>query len=96
MSGVAGLLDLATSMAANTSSESDSAFERNATVAGRTVHEKFDKAGKHGEITAIVDKRFVVEVSGDGLDMSALEQNLAAVDFGRLDALKDAGAQPNP
>jgi uncharacterized membrane protein YfcA len=95
MSGVSGLLDLASSVAQNTSSESDSGYERDATVAGRTVHEKYDNKSKHGEITAIVAKRFMIEVTGDGMEMAALEQDIGAVDFVRLEAMKDAGVRPN-
>jgi hypothetical protein len=95
MSGVSGLLDLATSVAQNTSSESDSGYERDATVAGRTVHEKYDNKSKHGEISAIVAKRFIVEVTGDGMEMAALEQDIGAVDFARLEAMKDAGVRAN-
>jgi hypothetical protein len=95
MSGVSGLLDLATAVAQTTSSESDAGFERDATVAGRTVHEKYDNKSRHGEISAIVAKRFVVEVTGDGMEMASLEQDIGAVDFARLEAMKDAGVRPN-
>jgi hypothetical protein len=95
MSGVSGLLDLATSVAQNTSSESDTGYEKDATVAGRTMHEKYDNKSKHGEISAIVAKRFMVEVTGDGLEMAALEQDMGSVDFARLESMKDAGVRPN-
>jgi hypothetical protein len=95
MSGVSGLLVLATAVAQTTSSESDAGFERDATVAGRTVHEKYDNKSRHGEISAIVAKRFVVEVTGDGMEMASLEQDIGAVDFARLEAMKDAGVRPN-
>jgi hypothetical protein len=58
------------------------------------VHEKYDNNSKHGEINAIVAKRFTVDVTGDGLDMSSLEQYASLVDFSKLEAMKDAGAQP--
>jgi hypothetical protein len=95
LSGVSGLLDLATTMSQNASSESDAGYEKDATVAGRTMHEKYDNRAKHGEISAIVAKRFVVELTGDGMDMGALEQDIGAVDFARLESMKDAGVQPN-
>jgi hypothetical protein len=59
------------------------------------MHEKYDAKSSHGEITAIVAKRFVVETSGEGMDMAALEQSMGAVDFATLEAMKDAGAPPN-
>ena len=95
MSGVSGLLDLASSIGQNASSESDSGYEKDATVGGRTVHEKYDNKSKHAELSVIVAKRFVVDLTGDGMDMGMLEQDISAVDFGRLESMKDAGARPN-
>lgn len=92
-SAVSGLLGLADAMAANASSESDTGFEKNATVAGRPVHEKYDSRSKHGEVIAIVARRFTVDVSGDGIDMPAIEQCAALVDYSKLDAMRDAGLQ---
>jgi hypothetical protein len=92
---VSGLLNVAGALAVNQTSESDSGYEKDATVAGRTVHEKYDNRSKHGELSAIVAKRFSVEVSGDGVDMSTLEQYASLVDFSRLESMKDAGAQAN-
>jgi hypothetical protein len=59
------------------------------------VHEKYDNKSKHGEITAIVAKRFMIEVTGEGMDMAALEQDIGTVDFARLEAMKDAGVRSN-
>lgn len=94
LTGVSGLLDLAGAMVQNTASESDTGYEKDATIGGRTMHEKYDRPSKHGELSVIVAKRFAVDVTGDGLDMSTLEQYAGSVDLARLDALKDAGAHP--
>jgi hypothetical protein len=59
------------------------------------MHEKYEKASKHGDITVIVAKRFAVDVEGDGVDMGALEHDLGAVDLDRLESMKDQGVQPN-
>jgi hypothetical protein len=93
LSGVSGLLDMADSIAQGNSSESDTGYEKNATIGGRTVHEKYDNRSRHGEISAIVAKRFGVDVTGDGVAMSTLEQYASSVDFSRLESMKDAGAQ---
>jgi hypothetical protein len=93
-SAVSALLNLADAVAANASSESDTGFEKNATVGGRTVHEKYDNQSKHGEVTAIVARRFTVDVSADGVDMGTLEQYAALVDYSKLEAMRDAGAHP--
>jgi hypothetical protein len=91
---VSGLINVAQSFVANQSSESDSGYEKQANVGGRLVHEKYDNNSKHGELNAIVAKRFAVDVTGDGVDMAVLEQYAGLVDFSKLEAMKDAGAQP--
>lgn len=91
--GVAGLMDLAGALSQTTNSESDSGYEKDTTLGGRTVHEKYDSKAKHGELNAIIAKRFEVDVTGDAVDMSTLEQDLGAVDLARLESMKDAGAQ---
>ncbi len=93
VSGVSGLVDMANAVVQNVNSESDSGFERTTNSDGRTLHEKYDNASKHGEISVIDAKRFAVEVSGDGVDMKSLEQYLAAIDFNRLDAMRSAAVQ---
>jgi Yip1 domain len=94
VSGVSGLLGLAGALGQKTDSESDSGFEKDTTIGGRQFHEKFQKAGKHGEVSTIVVQRFEVDVTGDGADISALEQAAGSVDFARLESMKNQGAQP--
>jgi hypothetical protein len=93
ISGVSGLMDLAGSLVQSKTSESDSGFERDQTIGGRTVHEKYDTKARRGDLSVIVAKRFAVAVTGDGVDMSALEQSLGQVDLARLESMKDQGAQ---
>jgi hypothetical protein len=90
-SAVSGLLNVAGSMAASNTSESDTGFEKDTMIGGRNVHEKYDNRSKHGELIAIVANRFSVSVTGDGVDVGTLEQYAALVDFSKLDAMKDAG-----
>ena len=92
MTALAGLVDVASALAQSTASESDSGFERNRDVAGRSVHEKYDAASKHGELTVMVAKRYQVQITGDGVDMSTLEQSLGHIDLDRLESMKDQGA----
>jgi hypothetical protein len=91
--GVAGLMDLAGALSQTTNSESDSGYEKDTTLGGRAVHEKYDSKARHGELSTIIAKRFEVDVTGDAVDMSTLEQDLGAVDLARLESMKDAGAQ---
>jgi hypothetical protein len=92
-SGVAGLMGLADSLGASQSSEDDNGYDRQVVVAGRSVHEKYDRRAKHAELEALVAKRFSVELSGDDVDMKALEQSLGSLDLATLESMKDAGAK---
>ena len=94
ISGVSGLMDLAGGLVQNTTSESDSGFEKDVAIGGRTVHEKYDARTKHGDLSIILVKRFSVDISGNGVDMGSLEQTLSQIDLARLESMKDAGAQP--
>jgi Yip1 domain len=91
MSAVSGLMDAASAVAQNTTSESDSGFEKNVVINGHTVHEKYDSQAKHGEITVLLVKRFQVDVTGDGTDLGALEQSFGQIDLARLESMKDVG-----
>jgi uncharacterized membrane protein len=88
---VSGLLNLAGSMSASATSESDTGFEKDTTIGGRHVHEKYDNRSKHGELIAIVASRFTVSVTSDGVDVGTLEQYARLVDLSKLEAMKDAG-----
>jgi hypothetical protein len=94
MSAVSGLMGMAGALAQNTTSESDTGFERDQVIGGRTAHEKYDAPSKHGEVTVLVAKRYQVEVSGDGVEMNTLEQAVGRIDFSRLEAMKDQGGAP--
>lgn len=93
ISAVSGLIDVADSVVQNTTSESTSGFERDQTISGRSVHEKYDAKAKKGDLNVILAKRFEVDVAGDGVDMNTLEQSLGQVDLARLESMRDQGAQ---
>jgi hypothetical protein len=93
MSGISGLMDLAGALVQNTTSEGDSGFEREQTIHGRTVHEKYDSKAKQGEVSVTLAKRFQVDVTGDSVDMPALEQYLSQIDLAGLESMKDRGGQ---
>jgi len=94
MSGVSGLMDLAGALVQNTTSQSDSGYEKDTVIGGRSVHEKFDAKARKGDLSVLLAKRFQVEITGDGVDMSSLEQALGQVDLAQLESMKDQGAQP--
>jgi hypothetical protein len=92
MTAVSGLMGMASTLGQNRTSESDSGFERDRSIDGRSVHETYDAPSKHGDLTVMVAKRYQVEVSGDGVEMGSLEQALGRIDFARLEAMKDQGS----
>jgi hypothetical protein len=94
MSGVSGLMDVAGALVQNTTSESDAGFEKDVAIGGRSVHEKYDYKSKKGDLTVMLAKRFQVELTGDGVEMSALERALGKVDLARLESMKNQGAKP--
>jgi Yip1 domain/zinc-ribbon domain len=94
MSGVSGLMDLAGALVQNTTSQSDSGYEKDTVISGRSVHEKYDSKARKGDLSVMLAKRFQVEITGDGVDMSSLEQALGQIDLARLESMKDQGAQP--
>jgi hypothetical protein len=87
-SAIAGLAAMA-EMAQHESEQGDS-YEKNETLSGQNVHEKWDAASRHGALSLIVAKRFAVDVTGDNVDMDALKRALGQIDLGKLDSMKDA------
>lgn len=94
MSAVSGLMNMAGALVQDTTSESETGFERDQVIGGRTAHEKYDAPSRHGTITIMVAKRYQVELNGDGVDMNTLEQAVGRMDLARLEAMKDQGAAP--
>ncbi|HJU08623.1 MAG TPA: zinc ribbon domain-containing protein [Rhodanobacteraceae bacterium] len=86
VSGLAGIAEMANSQ----QSEQGDSYEKNETIGGQNVHEKWDAQAKHGELSLIVAKRYGVEVDGNNVDMDALKSALAQIDFGRLESMRDA------
>jgi hypothetical protein len=93
MTGLSGLMDLANNLVQNTTSQSDTGYEKDVTLNGRAAHEKYDAPNKKGDISMQVAKRFTVDVTGQGVEMAALEQAYSQIDLSRLESMKDQGAQ---
>jgi hypothetical protein len=94
ISGVSGLMDLAGGLIQQTTSESDSGYEKDVVIGGRTVHEKYDARNRKGELSVILVKRFSVDITGSNVEMQSLEQSLSQIDLAQLESMKDVGAQP--
>jgi zinc ribbon protein len=86
ISGLAGLANMANS----DSSEQGDSYEKNETIDGRSVHEKWDATARHGELSLSVGQRFAVDVVGDNVEMDALKNALAHIDLAKLESMKDA------
>jgi hypothetical protein len=93
MSGVSGLLEAASGLAPTGERQTDTGFEKDMVVNGRVIHEKYDRKSRDGEVSALIAKRFSVEVTGQGVDIAQLEKTLSTIDLARLESMKDAGAQ---
>jgi hypothetical protein len=93
--GVSGLMDMADSMNVSQTTESDSGFEKDVSLQGRKVHEKYDRNSHHAELSTLVAHRFAVDVSGDNVTIEDLESALSSLDLKSLDAMKEAGATAN-
>ena len=69
--------------------ETDTGYEKATTVGDYPGWEKRDNSDKSGELGAIVNKRFIVELDGSGLDDNKpLYELLRAADLKKLTALK--------
>lgn len=89
VSGLAGIAEMANAQ----QSEQGDSYEKNETIGGHNVHEKWDAQYRHGELSLIVAKRYGVDVRGDNVNMDALKNALAQIDLGKLEAMKDANPQ---
>jgi hypothetical protein len=93
VSAVSGLMDMASGMVGATHSESSTGYEKDVTVSGRSLHEKYDNPSQSGEVGTVVAKRFAVDVSGEKVNMDSLVSDLGSVDLSKLEAMKDVGAE---
>jgi hypothetical protein len=94
--GNAGGLALLAGTAANfVESETDAGYEKNVDVGGgQKVHESWTNATKHAELFEVVDSRFAIGVTSDGIDMDTALKALQSVDVQKMKDL--AAAQPAP
>jgi hypothetical protein len=90
--GAAGLMGLAGWMAQG-ERETDHSRERTRKEGDRLVHEKVSKGGEENELSLTLGNRFLVQASGHGIGIDELKSAVAALDLGKLEAMKDVGAQ---
>jgi hypothetical protein len=69
--------------------ETEDGYEKSIKVADFPGFEKWNKSGKSGELTAIVNKRFIVQVNGrEILDPKVMHEAMASIDLKKLASLK--------
>ncbi|NJD88693.1 MAG: YIP1 family protein [Betaproteobacteria bacterium] len=91
--GAGGLMALAGW--ANVQGERDSGgrVERTRKEGNRMVHEEYSKDGRDAEFTVVVGERFVVTARGQSVSIDALRAGVGSLDLGKLESMKDVGAQ---
>ncbi len=91
--GAGGLMALAGWAGVQGEREAGGRVERTRKEGNRTVHEEFTKDGREAEFTMVVGDRFVVTARGQSVPIDALRAGVGSLDLGKLESMKDAGAQ---
>ena len=73
--------------------ENDTGYEKTITYKGNKGYEKYDNDGKYGELSVLVAKRFVIEVSGNNILMDQLRVAVDMIDLSKLESWKDFGIE---
>ena len=91
--GAGGLMGLAGWMNIQGEKEDGGRIERTRREGTRTIHEEISKRGGDNEYTVVLASRFVVSARGQGVPIEALRSAVGSLDLGKLESMKDAGAQ---
>lgn len=76
-------------MSMNYSEKSTSGYKQSVAYSSQPGIEDWDSDTKHGEITIIANKRFIVQATGDGFDsMDELKSVVKAIDIAKLGSLQ--------
>ncbi len=73
--------------------ETENGYEKTTTFNGHKAQEKYSKSARSGELSVLVGSRFVVEASGNNVEIDAIRTALGKVDLGKLDNMKNSGVQ---
>ena len=71
--------------------ETDTEYEKTTEFEGYRGYEKYNSEYKNGTLTFIVADRFIVEVSGNNVEMDDIKDAAKSVDLGGLEDRKDEG-----
>jgi hypothetical protein len=76
-------------MQAGYEKETQDGYEKSTTVGGQPGYEKWNTERKDGELTAVVNKRFLMSIEGDNVDdIKTLHEVVSKIDFAKLAAMK--------
>ncbi|MBP7274749.1 MAG: hypothetical protein KBA51_00935 [Kiritimatiellae bacterium] len=92
MGGLGAFAQMA--LAGDIDSESDTGYEKTYTHQGLRVMEQYDSENRSGEISTMVEGRFMVKISMQNIKPEQLKAALSAVDFKKLAALKAQTGNP--
>ena len=73
--------------------ETDTGYEKTVRLGESKGYRTYDTDSRRGEFSLVVADRFLVNVTGRGVDDGDLEAALRAVDLGALAAMRDDGRQ---
>lgn len=83
------LMPYAMFLTAGYEKETADGYEKSTTVNGQPGWEKWNGAGKDGELNALVGKRFLMQIEGNQIeDTKVLHELAGKIDMGKLAALK--------
>lgn len=68
--------------------ESDNGYERTTKIDGHKAFEQYDKSSKSGQVSVLVDNRFVVNIEGDNIEEKDLRKVLDDINLRRLSNLQ--------
>lgn len=86
--GSSALMGMAAWSMIDMDKETENGYEKTGSMGDYKTYEKYDNAGKDGEIAVLVAKRFVVTAKGNGISMDALKAALNEVDMSKLAEMK--------
>jgi hypothetical protein len=76
-------------LGAKFSKETDTGYEKSTSVSGQPALEKWDKESKSGELSIIAFNRFIIAITGNGIDNPTVLHNVAGkIDIGSLAGMK--------
>ncbi|MBD5605080.1 MAG: DUF1282 family protein [Candidatus Eremiobacteraeota bacterium] len=87
LGNVRGLASLAGAAANLSESEDDEGYEKTVDVGGQKVHESWKNATKHSELLGLVDSRFSIDVTGDGVVIDRALEAFRTIDIDKLRGL---------